>query len=90
MRITSPAACEDVLAATARKDYDDRRNRQKQGIKAAQARGAYTGRAANTARNDAIARMLQQETPWSEIMKATGCSRMTVARLAKRLRSVVA
>lgn len=76
----------DVLAATARKDYNDRRTRQKQGIKAAQARGAYKGRPANTARNAAILKMLQQETPWASIMKATGCSRMTVARLAKQLR----
>ncbi|ANV25607.1 recombinase family protein [Agrobacterium pusense] len=80
----------DVLAATARKDYDDRRTRQKQGVKAAQARGAYKGRTANTARNDAIGKMLQQETSWSDIMKATGCSRMTVARLARRLRGEAA
>lgn len=71
---------------TARKDYDDRRTRQKQGVKAAQARGAYKGRSANTARNDAIMKMLQQEASWLDITKATGCSRMTVARLARRLR----
>lgn len=80
----------DVLAATSRKDYDDRRNRQRQGIQSAQAKGVYKGRPANTARNAAILRMLEQDTAWSEIMQATGCSRMTVARLARRLREEAA
>ena len=76
----------DVLAATSRKDYDDRRNRQRQGIQSAQAKGVYKGRPANAARNAAIRRMLEQDTAWSEIMQATGCSRMTVARVAKTIK----
>src|SRR4051812_18865769 len=45
----------DVLAAVARKDYDDRRRRQKQGIAKAKAAGKYRGRPENTKRNKAIA-----------------------------------
>ncbi|ENV0923265.1 recombinase family protein [Vibrio parahaemolyticus] len=34
----------DILAATARKDYEDRRRRQAEGIKAAKAEGKYKGK----------------------------------------------
>ena len=43
----------DVLAAVARKDYDDRRRRQAQGIATAQAKGRYKGRQENIKRNEA-------------------------------------
>src|SRR5215212_6980225 len=42
----------DVLAAVARKDYEDRRRRQHQGQAKAKAEGRYKGRKENTARND--------------------------------------
>lgn len=73
----------DLLAATARKDYNDRRHRQAQGIQAAKAAGAYKGRPANLERNKAIMSMLRGGQTWATIMKATGCSRATVAKLAK-------
>src|SRR5579863_9114236 len=41
----------DMLAAVARKDYEDRRRRQAQGIVKAKAAGAYRGRPEDTARN---------------------------------------
>jgi DNA invertase Pin-like site-specific DNA recombinase len=47
----------DVLAAVARKDYEDRRRRQAQGIASAKAAGAYLGRPEDTARNAGIAAM---------------------------------
>jgi DNA invertase Pin-like site-specific DNA recombinase len=74
----------DVLAAVARKDYDDRRRRQAQGQAKAKAEGKYKGRAENTARNDGIAAMLRAGASWSEIQAATGCSRATIAKIAKR------
>ena len=77
----------DVLAAVARKDYEDRRRRQAQGQAKAKAEGKYKGRAENTARNDGIAAMLRSGASWSTIQAATGCSRATVAKIAKRMTS---
>lgn len=74
----------DVLAAVARKDYDDRRRRQAQGQARAKAEGKYRGRVENVARNDGIAAMLRSGASWSTIQAATGCSRATVAKIAKR------
>lgn len=75
----------DMLAAIARKDYEDRRRRQSQGIAKAKEAGAYRGRPEDTDRNEAILRMLQSGQSWSTIIAATGCSRSTLSRLAKRL-----
>lgn len=74
----------DVLAAIARKDYDDRRRRQQQGIAAAKAQGLYRGRPENKERNEAILAMLRKGHKWEMISKATGCSTSTIARLNKR------
>ena len=74
----------DVLAAVARKDYEDRRRRQVQGQAKAKAEGRYKGRPEDTARNAGIASMLRNGSSWSEIQAATRCSRATVAKIAKR------
>jgi DNA invertase Pin-like site-specific DNA recombinase len=74
----------DMLAAVARKDYDDRRRRQAQGQAKAKAEGRYKGRPEDTERNEGIARMLVFGQSWSAIQKATGCSRATIAKVAKR------
>ena len=74
----------DVLAAVARKDYDDRRRRQAQGQAKAKAEGRYRGRPEDAARNAGIAGMLRSGMSWSAIQDATGCSRATVAKIAKR------
>lgn len=77
----------DMLAAIARKDYEDRRRRTAQGREKAKAEGRYRGRQENTARNDGIASMLRAGSSWSQIQAATGCSRATVAKIAKRTAS---
>lgn len=74
----------DVLAAVARKDYDDRRRRQAQGQAKAKAEGRYKGRPEDTERNDGIGRLLAAGQSWSAIQRATGCSRATIAKVAKR------
>jgi DNA invertase Pin-like site-specific DNA recombinase len=74
----------DMLAAVARKDYEDRRRRQAQGIAKAKAVGAYRGRPEDTSRNAGIAGMLRSGMSWSAIQAAAGCSRATVAKIAKR------
>ena len=81
----------DVLAAVARKEFEDRRRRQAQGI--ANAKGKtdekglpkYRGRLEDTVRNAAIIKMLKGGHTWSDIVAATGCSRSTLARLNKRI-----
>lgn len=74
----------DMLAAIARKDYEDRRRRQAQGIAKAKDEGKYAGRPEDLQRNAAIMAMLASGQSWNTIVKATGCSRSTLARLAKR------
>lgn len=65
-----------MLAAVARKDYDDRRRRQ--------AEGRCKGRPEDAKRNAGIADMLARGMSWSTVQAATGCSRATVAKVAKR------
>lgn len=74
----------DMLAAIARKDYEDRRRRQAQGIAKAKKDGLYRGRPEDTERNAAIRKMLDSGLSWSSIVAATGCSRSTLSRLAKK------
>jgi DNA invertase Pin-like site-specific DNA recombinase len=73
-----------MLAAVARKDYDDRRRRQAQGVAKAKAAGAYHGRPEDTDRNAGIAGMLSSGMSWSAIQAATGCSRATIAKVRAR------
>ncbi len=77
----------DMLAAVARKDYEDRRSRQAQGQAKAKTDGKYRGRPANKRRNAGIATMLSAGQSWSSIQDATGCSRATIAKIAKDLRN---
>jgi DNA invertase Pin-like site-specific DNA recombinase len=75
----------DMLAAVARKDYEDRRRRQVQGIAKAKAAGTYRGRPEETARNEGITGMLRAGMSWSAILQAAaGCSRATIAKVAQR------
>jgi DNA invertase Pin-like site-specific DNA recombinase len=80
----------DVLAAVARKDYEDRRRRQAQGQEKAKAEGKYKGRKEDTKRNAGIAAMLRAGESWSAIQGAFRCSRATVAKIAKRFGSASA
>jgi DNA invertase Pin-like site-specific DNA recombinase len=76
----------DMLAAIARKDYVDRRRRQKQGQDKAKAEGKYNGRAENVERNKGIAAMLAAGQSWNMIQATTNCSRSTIAKIAQRAR----
>jgi DNA invertase Pin-like site-specific DNA recombinase len=79
----------DMLAAIARKDYDDRRRRQAEGITRAKSAGRYRGRPEDTERNATIAGLLNKGVSWSQIQAATGCGRELVAKIAKRRRAEV-
>lgn len=74
----------DMLAAVARKDYEDRRRRTMQGIAKAKKEGMFKGRREDVRRNNAILGMLKSGQTWASIMDATGCSRSTLARVTKR------
>jgi DNA invertase Pin-like site-specific DNA recombinase len=75
----------DMLAAVARKDYDDRRRRQAQGIAKMKAEGKPTGRPADTERNARIAQLLSDGVSWSSIQKAEDCSRSTILKVHNRM-----
>lgn len=79
----------DMLAAIARKDYEDRKRRQVQGIAKAKETGKYRGRPEDAKRNAAIVKMLASGQSWNSIVAATGCSRSTLSRLAKRAQEEV-
>lgn len=76
----------DMLAAIARKDYEDRRRRQAQGIQSAKQRGAFKGRPEDEKRNAALIEMLKGGQTWASIVAATGVSTSTLSRLARRIR----
>lgn len=76
----------DMLAAIARKDYEDRRRRQAQGIANAKTKGVYRGRPEDTERLDQIGTLLAEGKSWNAVMRLTGASRATVAKAAKRVR----
>lgn len=73
----------DMLAAIARKDYEDRRNRQMQGIARAKAEGKYPGRRKDTEKRKIIASLLKSGHSYSEIQATAKCSRQLIAIIAK-------
>ncbi|MEX3763132.1 recombinase family protein [Paraburkholderia phenoliruptrix] len=74
----------DMLAAIARKDYEDRRRRQAEGIKKAkEVEGKYKGRAVDTAKRAAIRQALDKELSWQWIQTNLECSRATIAAVSK-------
>lgn len=79
----------DMLAAVARRDYEQRRERQRQGIDRAKAEGKYRGRRVNQSRYDAINRLLSSGSSWSQIQKTIGCSRSTISRAVKQAKPPV-
>lgn len=76
----------DMLAAIARKDYEDRRRRQAEGIaKARGTPGKYKGRAIDEEKRKAIRQALGAEMSWQWIQTNLACSRSTIAAVAKEM-----
>ena len=73
----------DMLAAIARKDYVDRRNRQMQGIARAKGEGKYLGRRKDTEKRKIIASLLKSGHSYSDIQKMAKCSRHLIACVVK-------
>lgn len=79
----------DVLAITARKDYEDRRRRQAEGIEKAKAAGKYQDRKPrreDVARRAAVRKLLLAGNTYSEIQSALSCSRRLIADVSKQLK----
>lgn len=74
----------DTLAAVARKDYEDRRFRQMQGISRAKSEGKYSGRKKNTKLREQIRLLLSsshsdgRSYSIREVARILGCSTNTV------------
>lgn len=71
----------DVLAAVARKDYEDRQRRQAEGIAQAKAAGIYKGRPADTAKQARVRELKAAGLSLSKIAEHTGYSRSQVCRI---------
>ncbi|EGU35911.1 recombinase family protein [Vibrio scophthalmi] len=76
----------DMLAAIARKDYEDRRRRQAEGIKKAREEGKYRGKQANLELHEKIYQLrVINRLSISDTAKLTNVSTRTVIRVAKKL-----
>lgn len=73
----------DMLAAVARKDYEDRRRRQSEGIEKARREGRYKGRQPNDKLHENIEALLRDKKSYSQIVKILSCSRSTIAAVKK-------
>lgn len=78
------SAINDMLTAVARRDYEQRRKRQQQGIARAKREGKYKGRQVNQSRYDAINRLIASGSSWSQVQKVLGCSRATISKAVKQ------
>lgn len=78
----------DMLAVHARKDYQDRRRRQTEGIERALKEGKYKGRQADTALHEKIYQLrVVNKLSISDTAKLTNVSARTVIRVANKLAS---
>ena len=75
----------DMLAAIARKDFDDRRKRQAQGVKKAKAEGKYRGRPINEKLHSDIEGLLLDGKSYAYIKNLLGCSDHTISRVKKTI-----
>ena len=76
----------DMLAAIARKDYEDRRRRQAQGVQKAKQLGKYKGRPEDKGLHQKIESLLLENKSYSTIENLIGCSRHTISKVKKRLK----
>jgi DNA invertase Pin-like site-specific DNA recombinase len=75
----------DMLAAVARKDYEDRRRRQAQGIEKAKAEGAYKGRQIDQSLHQRVRELLADGKSIRKVAELIGCSTQTVQRVKREL-----
>ena len=73
----------DMVAAISRKDYEDRRRRQGEGIARAKNAGKYRGTKPDAARRETISALLRDNKSYGEIVALLGCSRVMIASVKK-------
>ena len=78
----------DMLAAIARKDYEDRRRRQQEGIIRAKAEGKYLGRRKDVEKRKIIASLLKAGHSYTDIQRMAHCSRQLIAVVSQELKSI--
>jgi len=71
----------DILAVVARKDYEDRRRRQAQGIAKGKAEGVYKGRPANVDLHNRITELLADGKSIRKVADLLKCSTTTVQKV---------
>lgn len=76
----------DMLAAISRKDYEDRRRRQREGIDKAKAEGKFLGRRADEDLHMAIMTLRKSGRSLADVSRISGASLSTVNRVCKKLR----
>jgi DNA invertase Pin-like site-specific DNA recombinase len=79
----------DMLAVVARKDYEDRRRRQAEGINTAKAKGVYKGRKTDEALHDRIRMALEGGHSLRKTAALIGCALSTVQRVQKDMKAAV-
>jgi DNA invertase Pin-like site-specific DNA recombinase len=78
----------DMLAAIARKDYEDRRRRQEEGIIKAKAAGRFKGRQADQQLHDKIMELrVKNKQSIRDTARLCGVSDRTVIRVVKNAKS---
>lgn len=76
----------DMLAAIARKDYDDRRKKQAQGITKAKAAGKFKGRPDDVQKQARVADVLRAGMTQRKVAEVCGVSLALVNKVAKGLK----
>jgi DNA-binding NarL/FixJ family response regulator len=85
-RGTAGAIGGTTVASVCRTHSAGTRRRQAQGQAKARRKANTEAAPEGTERNDAIARMLAAGQSWTAIQNATGCSRATVLKIARRIK----
>lgn len=75
----------DILAVVARKDYEDRRRRQAEGIAKARNDGVYKGRPADAKLRQRISELLADGKSIRKVASLLECSTTTVQRVKASL-----
>lgn len=74
----------DILAASARKDYTDRRRRQADGVLKAKNQGKYKERPVNVELHNKIENLLEVGQSYSKIHFLLGCYRHTISKVKNK------
>lgn len=73
----------DMLASFARRDYEQRRERQAQGIKKAKQQGKFKGRKTDVKLYKSIVKLTKAGHTYKEIIELLGCSSRTISKAKK-------